>query len=354
MKIAIFLPNWIGDAVMATPALRAIRHQFPDAEIVTIQRPYVADVLEGLDFIDRKISWHRGQKLISRFRFLKRLRGEQFDLAVLFPNSFRSAGLTFLAGIPKRVGIDRDRRRWLLTDALPAKDKSEPHPAIDEYLRIAACLNEKGQAGSSVSEPLSRSMELAVTETDQKRWRSFLNKQTSEFKSRPLICLNPGGAFGAAKHWPVEHFANLARRIAIELQRSVLVVCGPAEKTEAVQIVEQAGHPLVTSLAAEPLHLGLTKAAIQQSELLVTTDSGPRHFAAPFQVPVVTLFGPTHILWSETFYERDLHIQLDLDCGPCQQRVCPLGHHRCMKELGVDQVFQAVVSHLKAQEEHAA
>ncbi|MFK7779340.1 MAG: lipopolysaccharide heptosyltransferase II [Gimesia sp.] len=354
MKIAVFLPNWIGDAVMATPALRAIRHQFPDAEIVTIQRPYVADVLEGLDFIDRKISWHRGQKLIARFHFLKQLRSEQFDLAVLFPNSFRSACLTFLAGIPKRVGIDRDRRRWFLTDALPAKDKQEPHPAIDEYLRIAAYLSEKSQAASGVFEPLSRVMELAVTETDQERWKSFFEKQSDEFNSRPLVCLNPGGAFGAAKHWPVGHFADLARRIAVELQRSVLVVCGPAEKTEALQIVDQSGNPFVTSLAAEPLHLGLTKAAIQQSELLVTTDSGPRHFAAPFQVPVVTLFGPTHTLWSETFYDRDLHLQLDLDCGPCQQRVCPLGHHRCMKDLGVDQVFQAVVSHLKSQREHAA
>lgn len=339
---------------MATPALRAIRHQFPNADIVTIQRPYVADVLDGLDFVDRKIAWHRGGKLISRLRFIKQIRDEQFDLAVLFPNSFRSACLAFLAGIPKRVGIDRDRRRWLLTDALPAKDKQEPHPAIDEYLRIAAYLNAKNSNGSGVLEPLSRSMELVVTETDQQRWKSFIEKQSSGFKSHSLICLNPGGAFGAAKHWPVEHFANLARRIATELSKSVLVVCGPSEKTEALQIVKQAGHPLVTSLAQEPLHLGLTKAAIQQSELLVTTDSGPRHFAAPFQVPVVTLFGPTHILWSETFYERGMHIQLDLDCGPCQQRVCPLGHHRCMKELGVDQVFQAVISQLKSQTEQAA
>jgi len=354
MKIAVFLPNWIGDAVMATPALRSIRFQFPDAEIVTIQRPYVADVLDGLDFVDRKISWHSGQKLASRFHFVKQLRRERFDLAVLFPNSFRSAWLTFVAGIPRRVGINRDGRGWLLTDALPAKDKSEPHPAIDEYLRIAAHLMENGQAESDISLPLSRALELAVTDADQQRWRSFLEKQSAEFKSRSLICLNPGGAFGAAKHWPTAHFAKLAHRIATELQRSVLVVCGPAEKAEAQQIVEQADHPLVTSLADEPPHLGLTKAAIQQAEFLVTTDSGPRHFAAPFQVPVVTLFGPTHILWSETFSERSLHLQLDLDCGPCQQRVCPLGHHRCMKDLAADQVFQAVGSLLSQQRENAA
>ncbi|WP_299467099.1 lipopolysaccharide heptosyltransferase II [uncultured Gimesia sp.] len=354
MKIAVFLPNWIGDAVMATPALRAIRHQFTDAEIVTLQKPYVADVLDGLNFVDRKISLSGQQNLVSRFQFVKQLRRERFDLAVLFPNSFRSAWLSFLAGIPRRVGINRDGRGWLLTDALPAKDKLEPHPAIDEYLRIAAYLIEKGKTESEVSPALSRSTELAVTDADQKRWSSFLERQSVEFKNRSLICLNPGGAFGAAKHWPTEHFAELAHRIASELQRSVLVVCGPAEKAEALQIVKQADHPLVKSLAAEPLHLGLTKAAIQQAELLVTTDSGPRHFAAPFQVPVVTLFGPTHILWSETFYERGQHLQLDLDCGPCQQRVCPLGHHRCMKDLKANQVFQAVVSLLKQQREQAA
>ncbi len=351
MKIAVFLPNWIGDAVMATAALQAIRQQFADAEIVTIQRPYVIDVLDGLDFIDRKIAWKTNQNLFSRIRFLQQIRREQFDLAILFPNSFRSAWLAFMAGIPRRVGINRDRRRWLLTDALPAKNRDEPHPAIDEYLRIAAHFNQE-HGDTPVS--FSRSMELAVTGEDEQRWHSFLEKQSAEFKERPLICLNPGGAFGAAKHWPTSHFAELARRIVSELQRSVLVVCGPAEKAEALQIVDQADHTLVTSLAAEPLHLGLTKAAIQKAELLVTTDSGPRHFAAPFQVPVVTLFGPTHILWSETFYERDLHLQLDLECGPCQQRVCPLGHHRCMKELDADQVFQAVNSQLEKQRENAA
>lgn len=334
---------------MATPALRAIRRQYPDAEIVTIQRPYVADALDGLDLVDRTISLQSGQKLVSRLRLLQQLRRERFDLSVLFPNSFRSAWHAFLAGIPRRVGINRDGRRWLLTDALPARDKQTPHPAIDEYLRIASFLIGEDQTESEVSLPLSRTMELAVTDADRERWKSFLDKQSSEFKSRPLICLNPGGAFGAAKHWPVANFAELAQRLAKKLNRAVLVVCGPAEKKEALQIVEQANHPLVTSLAAEPLHLGLTKAAIQQAELLVTTDSGPRHFAAPFQVPVVTLFGPTHILWSETYYDRSLHLQLDLDCGPCQQRVCPLGHHRCMKDLGADQVFRAVVALLDQQ-----
>ncbi|QDV18489.1 ADP-heptose--LPS heptosyltransferase 2 [Gimesia panareensis] len=354
MKIAVFLPNWIGDAVMATPALRALRDEFSSAEITAIQKPYVAEVLNGLDLVDHSLDWVSEKSLKTQLQFLRQLRQERFDLAVLFPNSFRSACLSFLAGIPRRVGIQRDGRGWLLTDVLPAKDRSTPYPAMDEYLRIAAHLIGVESPDSKAGSGLSRKMELAVTEADRQRWVSFWNKQSAEFKRHPLICLNPGGAFGAAKHWPVAHFAKLAQRLAGELQRSVLVVCGPAEKEEAVQIVEQANHPLVTSLADEPLHLGLTKAAIQQAELLVTTDSGPRHFAAPFDVPVVTLFGPTHIMWSETFYERGQHLQLAMDCGPCQQRVCPLGHHRCMKDLSADQVFDTVVSLLGQQRSKVA
>src|SRR5207237_6613411 len=112
-------------------------------------------------------------------------------------------------------------------------------------------------------------------------------------------------------------------------------------------IVALSGHPAVFSLADEQPSIGLTKAAIRRSELLVTTDSGPRHFAPPFGVPVVTLFGPTHTAWSETHYDRSLHLQLDVDCGPCQKRTCPLGHHRCMRDLGVNWVMKAVVSLLE-------
>jgi heptosyltransferase-2 len=103
----------------------------------------------------------------------------------------------------------------------------------------------------------------------------------------------------------------------------------------------------VVSLAGENLSIGLTKAAVRQSALLVTTDSGPRHFAPPFRVPVITLFGPTHTAWSETYYKRSLHLQMEVDCGPCQRRVCPLAHHRCMRDLSVDWVFKAAVTMLE-------
>jgi heptosyltransferase II len=161
-----------------------------------------------------------------------------------------------------------------------------------------------------------------------------------------VICLNPGGAFGSSKHWPTENFADLARRIVDHMGRTVLVLCGPAERDEARQIVHQAARDRVVSFAEFPTSIGLTKAAIRASEMLVTTDSGPRHFAQPFGIPAVTLFGPTHQAWSDTDDAHAVHLQVKVDCGPCQLRRCPLKHHRCMQDLSIDWVFDAIVLQL--------
>src|SRR5262249_6123559 len=126
----------------------------------------------------------------------------------------------------------------------------------------------------------------------------------------------------------------------------VLVVCGPAERALAREIASRADLPAVVSLGelaekgGPKLSLGLTKACIRRADLLVTTDSGPRHFARAFDRPVVTLFGPTHIAWTETYHPRAVHLQKQVPCGPCQQRTCPLDH-QCMRQLTPPEVFRA-------------
>jgi heptosyltransferase-2 len=161
-----------------------------------------------------------------------------------------------------------------------------------------------------------------------------------------VICLNPGAAFGSAKHWPAESFARLAQELADRRGSGVLVLCGPGEQDLARRIVALAQRPGVHCLADHPLSLGLTKACVRRSDLLVTTDSGPRHFAAAFDRPVVTLFGPTHIAWTETYHRRAVHLQKKVDCGPCQRRVCPLDH-RCMRDLTPAEVFRAATELLE-------
>jgi len=330
MNVAVFLPNWIGDAVMATPALRALRSHFAGARLVGVMRPYVAGVLEGSDWLDERLLTPSVPALAWT------LRRRKVDLAILFPNSFRSALTAWLGGCKCRIGYARCGRSLLLTDALPAvrddRGRRKPSPIIDAYNLLVQ------RAGCP--DPGHR-MELFTTSKDEAAAENVWQR-TGLAWMHEVIALNPGAAFGAAKHWPCEHFAQLARDLALQRGCGILILCGPGERDLCREIVKQAAHPLVHRLADFPLSLGLTKACVRRCDLLVTTDSGPRHFAAAFDRPVLSLFGPTHIAWTETYYPGAVHLQKQMPCGPCQQRVCPLKHHRCMTELSPREVFAAV------------
>jgi len=345
MKIGIFLPNWVGDVVMATPALRALREHFGSgARLIGIMRPYVADVLAGTSWLDEHVfydplSFHQR---LGGWPLVRRLRVLRLDTAILLPNSLRTAWLAWAGGARERIGYIRGGRGPLLTRKLaPTKidGRFAPTSAVDYFLELVCA------AGCT---PNSRRLELATLAADDRAadgvWAKF------RFRSdRGVVVLNTGGAFGAAKLWPTGYFAALARRIAVEDRCGVLVICGPNERELAREIVKGARHPQVQSLADERLGVGLSKACVRRASLMVTTDSGPRHFAAAFDVPCITLFGPTHVGWSENYNPRAIHLQLELDCVPCQKRICPLGHHRCMRDLSIDQVYTAVKPQLEFQ-----
>lgn len=332
--IALFLPNWIGDVVMATPAIRAVRSHYPNARILGICKPYVADTLAGSPWFDDLVLFDKTGPRHRRFRsVLHRLASEKLDATVLFPNSFRTAMLAKLAGSTRIVGYARYGRDVLLTERLyPARGEAgtyKPTQILDDYNRLVTKLG--------VPNPGHR-MELFTTANDEAMAERFWLKYGLN-RVRRVVGLNPGGAFGAAKHWPTEQFADLARRFAEQRGTAVVVLCGPAEREEAARIVTKAARPNVSSLGDGELSIGLTKAIVRRLNLLVTTDSGPRHFAAAFDVPVVSLFGPTHIEWTDTAFAKATNLQKKLPCGPCQQRVCPEGHHRCMTELAATDVF---------------
>jgi heptosyltransferase-2 len=336
MKIAIFLPNWIGDAVMATPALRALRSHFAGARILAVLKPYIRGVFEGMDWLDEFIFLDGKGPSGQRWRCVAaRLRAQRADLAVLFPNSFHSAWVAWLGSCSRRIGFARYGRSVLLTDHLaPRRDwlgRLRPSPVIHAYNQLAIRLG--------CPDPGYR-MELCTTPQDE--WAADQVWQNGHLDQyREVICLNPGAAFGSAKHWPVEYFATLARQLVDMRGSAILVLCGPGEQAMAGQIVCTSGRANVHSLANCALSIGLTKACIRRATLLVTTDSGPRHFAAAFGKPVITIFGPTHIEWTETYYPQAIHLQEKVDCGPCQLRVCPLDH-RCMTKLTPDKVLVAV------------
>ncbi|MCE9543974.1 MAG: lipopolysaccharide heptosyltransferase II [Planctomycetia bacterium] len=345
MKIAIFIPNWIGDAVMATPALAALRdHYGPDAELVGVMRPYVAQVLDGTGFLNGQLFYDpRGsQPDLHSWSLVRRLRELKPDVVLLLTNSARTGLLAYLSGAPRRVGFARGLRGWLLTDKLSMRTrlgKLLPQSAMDNYLRLATLLGCK---------QLRHPPRLATSAQDEAAADGVWQRLSLPTGNRTVVFHNGGGWGGQAeaKAWPPESFAELARRIAEQHGLGVLVLCGPAERDMAAGIAALASHPLVQSLAKESLSIGLSKACVRRSRLMVSTDSGPRHFAHAFDVPLVTLYGATHIAWGDTHYERTINLQHQLPCGPCMKRVCPLKHHRCMTEMTVDEVYQAVEAQL--------
>jgi heptosyltransferase-2 len=336
MNIAIFLPNWVGDVVMATPAIRALREQFGAARLIAVSRPYVAGVMEGSPWLERHLSLDRRGPWAQRWPGVAlELRRARIDLAVLFPNSFRTGLVAWLARCKKRIGFDRYGRGWMLTaacrHATGADGQYTPTPIIDDYNRLAEA--------AGCAWPGYR-MELFTTPSDETAADVVYERNRIE-RHAEVICLNPGAAFGAAKFWPTESFATLAQNLVDTCGCRVLVLCGPNERDIARRIAQVANRPAVASLADEPLSLGLTKALVRRSALLVTTDSGPRHFAAAFNRPVVSLFGPTFIDWTRTYYAREICLQKQVPCGPCQLRVCPTDH-ACMKTLAPQEVLAAV------------
>jgi heptosyltransferase-2 len=335
MKIAVVLPGWIGDAVMATPALRALRSHYPAAHIIGVLKPYVAGVFEGGDWFDELLFSQATFGPTGVLAVAQALRSRRIHLAVVFANSLRSALTVWLGGCGRRIGYSRYGRSPLLTDALApvcdATGRIIPSPIIDAYNLLAV------KAGCP---PPSCRMEQFTTPADERAaervWRQACLTGFAE-----VVCLNPGAAFGAAKHWPAPYFAQLARELAEKRDCGVLVLCGPSERDMAREISRVAAHPAVHALVdytlpSKPdgpsISLGLTKALIRRCNLIVSTDSGPRHIASAFNRPVVALFGPTHIAWTDTHYDAEVQLQKRVECGPCQRRVCPLDH-RCMNEL---------------------
>ncbi|HEY8665574.1 MAG TPA: lipopolysaccharide heptosyltransferase II [Tepidisphaeraceae bacterium] len=355
-KILVVQPSWVGDAVMATPTLRAIRGHFPDAHISYLMRRYVKPLYVGMPWADQLITYRTGKTTAKAgkdnvFELAGRLRSAQFDLAVLLPNSFKSALICKMAKIPRIVGYDRDGRGFLLSDKLlPVKERGKfvPSPIIKYYLGLARYL---GSAETDLK------MELFVTPAERRDAEATLARagletdlgRPASHGGPPLILLNPGAQYGAAKCWLPESFAQLADRMTDELGATVLLSAAPKERPIVEAIQRHMRHAAV-DLSNKGLSLGALKEIVRRCDLMVTNDTGPRHIAAAFDVPVVTIFGPTHPQWTEIYYPKERQVAVKVFCGPCQKKTCPLDH-RCMTRVTPGMVFEAAVGLLKQNRE---
>ncbi len=329
-KIAVIMPSWVGDAVMATPTLRALARRLnSNDELIGVMQPNISEVLRGNSFLSQEIIY-RKRKLTDRLKLAIQLRSHRPTTVLLLTNSLWTAAAARLSGAKRTLGYARDGRGWLLSDSMPALRREDGKfaavPAIDYYLQLAERL------GCDIED---RRMELAVERQDRDQADDLFARIGFDSRNTTIV-INSSGVWGAAKVWPADHVEQLARRIVDNHHWQVLLHCGPSEREAADAVASRIAHPRVQSMGrAKTLPLGLTKAVMERASVVVSTDSGPRHIAVALNKPVVGLFGPTDPAWTRTYNVTETEIGLQLACRGCWKKSCPLGHNRCMQDLGV-------------------
>jgi heptosyltransferase-2 len=330
-NILIWLPSPMGDAILCTPALRAIRERFQNNKIYFLAEPVVRDILSPSSFNDH---WLVPQSE-NPFTIAAMLKPHNFTHAVLFKNSFASALAVWLAGIPVRIGYAREGRSLFLTETLhPPKSGLfgfKPASMIDYYLAIASWLG---------ADTADRHLELSV---DSKETQTIHEKFPQlEKLAGPLVILVPGGAFGLSKCWPSENFAKTADWLIDKFIATVIISVSPAqaEKQIAEQICKLSKHRLI-NLAQTQLTLGQLKSLFALAGLVICNDTGPRHIAIALRRKIIALFGPNDPVWTETGYENEIQIVGNAPCAPCTEPVCKMENHLCMLDISAKAVCEA-------------
>ncbi len=344
MKILIRATNWVGDAIMALPALRVVRARFPDARIAILARPYVADIYRGQKICDELISYdpkgaHAG--LVGRERLAKELRKQKFDVALLLQNAFDAAWLAWRSGIPERVGYARDGRSLLLTRKIPAPKRGEI-PAHEQFYYLELLR----RAGWIDSLPGESFIALDVSEEHRRQAEEAL----SSAGARPnavRIAIGAGASYGSAKCWPPDRFAEFVNRFRLHTDADVILFGTAAEQKVSDTIAAGIRGPSIslvgkTAIAALP-------ALLSRCQLFVGNDSGAMHVAAAVGLPVVAIFGPTDPHGTAPVTPRCTVIQEKSYCSPCFLRTCPIDH-RCMTSVRPEAVEAAARGWLRSAE----
>ena len=334
-EILIWLPSPMGDAILCTPALRAIRKQFKTCKITFLATEVVRSVLSPSSFNDRWLELNDN----NPFSIAKKLKEHKFTYAILFKNSFASALAIFLAGIPGRVGYARQQRGLLLTEKLypqrlpthVGRGKFKPASMVEYYLAIALWLGCKAT---------KRNLELFIDPEEQQRLNDKLPRVLNP--DGPLVVIVPGGAFGPSKCWSSLNFAQTAGRLITKYNATVVISVAPesVEKQIAKDICSSSKHKLI-NLAETPLSLGELKALFSIADLVISNDTGPRHIAIALGRKVVTLFGPNDPIWTDTNYENEIQIIGNVHCTPCSKPKCNKSEHLCMESITVEMVCEA-------------
>ncbi len=327
--------NWVGDAVMTTPAIAGIRRTFPRARISLLVRPWVAGVFQGNPHIDEVLLYdregrHRG--VSGLLRLAQELRGSRFDLAVLLQNAFEAALLAFLARIPRRVGYNTQGRGFLLTH-VAVRDRSATRLHHVDYYQTL--LREFGWLeGDGVPT-------IYLGSDVQERAGALLTGEGVR-PEEALVAFNPGSTYGSAKRWPADRYAALADRLVEGLRVRVLLTGAQGDAAVARAVRSLSRYPqFITDLTGRT-DIQVLAAVLKRCAAVVTNDTGAMHIGAAVNLPVIAIFGPTDP-GATSPVGRYLLVRHPVPCSPCLLRECPIDH-RCMTGISVDEVFSAVLN----------
>jgi heptosyltransferase-2 len=342
MNLMVRVPNWLGDAVMALPALGELRRIFSNSHITFVARRAVAELFEGEGLADEVIAISDGRGAVTKTRRFvdeaRRLRCARFDLAVLFTNSFASALLARAGGAQQIVGYATDGRGWLLTEKLTFEEDYKQRHQVRYYLNIAAQVEQRYRGECRVD--LDAQPTLRVTESARQRARQMLATLGVDTSKR-LVALNPGATNSRAKRWLPERFAAAADQLSVRDGFAAFIVGTAGDRDAALAV---AGHMRVNvaDLTGRTT-LAELKAVLDCAELVISNDTGAAHVAAALGVPTVTVFGPTEDFATRPLAPRARVIRHPVECSPCMLRDCPIDH-RCMTGVEVTDVTRAAQS----------
>jgi heptosyltransferase II len=331
-KILVRATNWVGDAVMSLPALRALREKFPLAEISILARTWVADLYRREPFCNQLIPYTAATAR-AKFRVARELRTERFDCAILLQNAFEAAAIACLAQIPERIGYARDGRSFLLTRAIEVPPKG-PHERFYylELLRRAGILD-----AIPASDQICLEGAPVARENGRERFRELGLGEV-------VIGVSPGAAFGSAKQWLPERFAEAAGRIAGEIGAAVAVF-GSKDERELCQTVAEAIRARVKNFAGETTLAEFIDLAAA-CRVYLTNDSGAMHIASALGVPTVAIFGATDEVATGPTGPLARVVREPVECSPCLKRECPIDH-RCMTRVEIARVAETALELLK-------
>ncbi len=327
MKVLIRVPNWIGDSVLALPAIESIVNHFSEAEVWLNAADWVKDIFLSQAKVAGVLPLSPVNSLSRLQAAARPLKEQRFETGVLLTNSFASALLFFLAGIPERWGYGADGRSLLLTKAVRRLSPDSPRHQVHYYLDLVSGL------GLTTRPPELR-LPVPLEEKEKARERLLKLGVNSE---RPLVILSPGASYGPAKRWPASRFARLASIFQAKNDAAVLIIGSAGEAEIAESIVSSMGKkpPVLTGQTTLPQLLGL----ISLASLFVSNDTGPMHLANALRVPVVAIFGPTDPEVTGPFERPAAVIKKDVPCWPCSYRACPYDH-RCMTRIEPEEVYR--------------